>query len=182
MAVEVFIHKMSEHMASAEIVQWLAKEGDRVEKFQVIVEVMTDKVTAELEAPASGILKGIRPGAAEEGAQVPVGEVIAFIAEAGEAVPVLPPLPGHKPAEAVRTEGPAVLDPGQATPPRASIAAGAEGEGVRSTPAARHLARELGVEITRIRGTGPGGRVTEEDVRASASAAQPRNASRGHTF
>ena len=92
--MEVFIHKMTDHMESGRIVQWLAKESDRVERGQAIMEVETDKAVAELEAPASGILKGIRVGALA-GAEVPVGETIAFIAEPDEQVPVLPPLSSH---------------------------------------------------------------------------------------
>ena len=60
MAVEVYMPKMSDHMESGEIIQWLVSEGDHVEQGQPIVELMTDKVSAELEAPASGIVKGIR--------------------------------------------------------------------------------------------------------------------------
>lgn len=89
MPVEVFIHKMTDHMESGRIIQWLAKEGDRVEQHQVIMEVETDKAVAELESPASGILKGIRVGATP-GVEVPVGETIAFIVQPGEQVPVLP--------------------------------------------------------------------------------------------
>jgi dihydrolipoamide dehydrogenase len=60
MAVEVFMPKMSDHMENGEIIRWLVKEGDPVEEQQIIMELMTDKVVAELEAPASGVLKGIR--------------------------------------------------------------------------------------------------------------------------
>ena len=71
MAVEFYIAKMSDHMESAQILKWLVKEGDRVEQYQIILELMTDKVTAEVEAPATGLIKGIRPGAVD-GAEVPV--------------------------------------------------------------------------------------------------------------
>ena len=91
MPVEVFVHKMTDHMESGRIVRWLVKEGDRVEQNQAIMEVETDKAVAELESPASGILKGIRPGAVA-GADVPVGEPLAFITQPDEKVPVLPPL------------------------------------------------------------------------------------------
>lgn len=73
MAVELFIHKMSEHMQTARIVQWLVKEGETVQQFQILMEVETDKATAELESPASGVLKGIRPGVVD-GAEVEVGQ------------------------------------------------------------------------------------------------------------
>ena len=92
MAVEVFVSKMTDFMEEAVIRSWLVKEGDHVDEGQPIMEVETDKALAELEAPATGYLKGIRRGA-EEGATVPVGETIAYIAETpDEAIDPLPPL------------------------------------------------------------------------------------------
>jgi len=153
MASEVFIYKMSEHMESAQILAWLVREGERVEEGQPLLEVMTDKVSAELASPASGILKGIRPGTIA-GAQVAVGEIVAFIADPGEEVPMLPPLGGlDTPHQMAGPEAaPAEVEPGI----------------VRSTPIARRIARELNVDIARITGTGPNGRVTEQDVQAYA--------------
>jgi pyruvate dehydrogenase E2 component (dihydrolipoamide acetyltransferase) len=155
-------------MEVGEIIRWLVKEGDRVEAGQVLMEVMTDKVVAELEAPASGILKGIRAGA-EDGAIVAVGETFAFIAEPGEPVPALPPLGPTGPKEAKE----AALPP---TPPAESSAPSeysAELGQVRATPVARRMAKELGVDLALVKGTGPDGRIKEEDVRAFADARQP---------
>lgn len=158
MPVEVFIHKMTDHMESGRIVQWLAKEGDRVEQHQVIMEVETDKAVAELESPAGGILKGIRAGVTP-GVEVPVGETIAFIAEPGEQVPVLPPLAS---AEAQK--------PGRDTLPEASATqAEIMRSQVRSSPAVRRIARELGVDLGSVTGTGPEGKIIEADVRVAAS-------------
>ena len=186
MAVELFIHKMSEHMQTARIVQWLVKEGETVQQFQILMEVETDKATAELESPASGVLKGVRPGAVD-GAEVEVGQVIAYIAAPDEAVPDLVPL-------AMSTSGAVeavskVLPPppsgegqGEVLPPLPSgegqggflpplpVGEG-RGEGLRATPVARRVAKELGVDLSRVRGTGPEGRIKEEDVRAYAEAA-----------
>jgi pyruvate/2-oxoglutarate dehydrogenase complex dihydrolipoamide acyltransferase (E2) component len=127
MATEFFIHKMSEHMESAKIIRWLVQEGDPIQQYQIIMEVETDKVAAEIEAPAAGILKGVRAGAVD-GADVPVGETIAFIAQPDEVVPVLPPLglagsaspiePPPPPSPA----SPAAAEPG-AVKPRLSHAA-----------------------------------------------------------
>ncbi|MEW5816489.1 MAG: biotin/lipoyl-containing protein [Spirochaetota bacterium] len=91
MATEVFLPKMTDHMDSGEIVKWLVREGDWVEKGQTILEVMTDKAVVEVEAPASGVVKGIRSGV-DDGTSVPVGEMIAFIAAPEEEVPLLPPV------------------------------------------------------------------------------------------
>ena len=157
MPVEVFIHKMTDHMESGRIVQWLAKEGDRVERRQPIMEVETDKAVAELESPASGTLKGIRAGA-QPGAEVPVGETIAFIAESDEQVPVLPPLTatGTQTSSIVATS---ISSPqGEILRPQ-----------VRTSPAVRRIARELCVDINLVPGTAADGKITEADVRAFSS-------------
>ena len=185
-AVEVYIPKMSDHMEAGEVIRWLAGEGDRVEEGQPILELMTDKVVAELPAPASGLLKGVRAGAGD-GAVVRVGETIAFIAAPGEAVPTLPPLSQPKdgtPDSRAARRQPRSGAPGQ-PPSRAPVAvappspAGAEPGKVRATPAARAAARALGVDLALVTGTGPEGRIREEDVQAFAAAAgeQPTAAS-----
>jgi pyruvate dehydrogenase E2 component (dihydrolipoamide acetyltransferase) len=92
MATDVFIPKMTDFMEEGTIVSWLVAEGDHVEAGQPILEIETDKATAEMEAPAAGFLAGIRPGVAV-GAVVPVGETIAYIIDTlDEAVVPLPPL------------------------------------------------------------------------------------------
>ena len=168
---EVFVPKMTDHMEAAQVLQWLVAEGDRVEARQPILEVMTDKVAAEIEAPSAGVLKGIRPGL-EPGAVVPVGETIAFVAQPDEDVPSLPPLqpsgvatpPGDKSAPAASVAEPASVEQGK----------------VRATPAARAAARRLGVDISGVKGTGPAGRISEEDVRnfAASSHGAPTEAAR----
>ncbi len=142
MAIEVFIPKMSDHMESGEIIEWLVQEGDAVEAGQGIVEIMTDKATAEIESPASGIVKAIRPGA-ERGAVLPVGETIAVIAEKDEEVFGLPP---YQPGGAAGNK--------RVSEDRVSAA----------TPVARRTADQLGIDIGEIRGSGPGGRIQKEDV------------------
>ena len=161
MAVEVFMPKMSDHMEAGEVVGWLVEEGDRVEKGQAIVEVLTDKAVAELEALASGVLKGIRIGT-EAGVIVPVGETMAFIAEPNEEVPALPPLVSAKIKQAQERM--------RSSPPTShpASAKAAEPDGVRATPVARRVARELMIDLALVEGTGPGGRIREKDVRAFA--------------
>ena len=154
MPVEVFIHKMTDHMESGRIIQWLVKEGDHVQQRQPIMEVETDKAVAELESPANGVLKGIRTGA-QPGAEVPVGETIAFIAETDEQVPVLPPLG----ASTTQTES-------NATTLRPADQDESVRAQVRSSPAVRRIARELGIDINLVTGTGPEGKITETDVRS----------------
>jgi pyruvate dehydrogenase E2 component (dihydrolipoamide acetyltransferase) len=159
--VEVFVHKMTDHMESGRIIQWLVKEGERVEQHQAIMEVETDKAVAELESPASGILKGIRPGAVE-GARVPVGETLAFIAQPDEQVPALPPLPS------VSTE--TAIEAGGTRTAAAATQAQVVTRQVRATPAVRRIARELGINLDLVTGTGPDGKISEEDVRSFAAA------------
>ena len=92
MAVEVFIPKMTDFMEEGTIIAWLVAEGDHVDEGQPLLEIETDKATAEMEAPATGYLVGIRPGAVP-GAVVPVGETIAYIAASpNELVEALPAL------------------------------------------------------------------------------------------
>jgi pyruvate dehydrogenase E2 component (dihydrolipoamide acetyltransferase) len=161
MAVEFYIHKMSEHMDSAEIIEWLVAEGQAVAAHQAIIEVMTDKFAVELEAPQAGILAGIRPGCGK-GAIVPVGEPIAYIVQPGERAPSLPPFGAPRAENATGAGAPA----GVAAPVNDP-----EGIGrVKSTPVARRMAKDLGVDIEQVRGSGPGGRVIEADIRAFAAA------------
>ena len=102
MAVEVFVPKMTDFMEEGTIQAWLVAEGDRVEEGQPILELETDKAVSELEAPASGYLKGIRAGAVP-GTTIPVGETIAFIVDSPEEpVEELPPVSGP----ASRVHGP----------------------------------------------------------------------------
>jgi pyruvate dehydrogenase E2 component (dihydrolipoamide acetyltransferase) len=159
MAVEIFVHKMTEHMETAKILGWLVREGDAVTAGQAILEVETDKAVVELESPASGVIKGIRPGT-EAGAEVKVGETLAFVAEAQESVPVLPALVSVsvQPPSQVPETAPGGL---KATPT------------VRATPVARRVAKELGVDLSNVKGTGQEGRIGEEDVRAFAARGAP---------
>ena len=92
MATDVFVAKMTDFMEEGVLVAWLVNEGDAVTEGQPILELETDKAIAELEAPASGFLKGIRPGA-DPGATIPVGETIAYIvSDLGEDIEPLPPI------------------------------------------------------------------------------------------
>ncbi len=154
MEIELRLPDVGEGIAEGEIVRWLVAEGDRVAEDDLLVEVLTDKADVEIPSPVAGTLVRI---VAQPGQVVPVGGVMAILevsAEAGS------PTGGP-------TEGPAPNGPTGPTPP-ASSPAGRRGGDVLAVPAVRRLARELGVEISSVRGTGPDGRVTEQDVRAAA--------------
>ena len=154
MPVELYMPKMSDHMEKGRILKWLVEEGVQVEQGEPVLEVETDKVVAEVEAPASGILRGVR---AQADAEILVGEVIAFIARPGEDVPRLPPLAGQVPTTA---NSPAA--PKRGEPARRALA----------SPAARRLAKEHGLDLTTVPGTGPGGRVTVGDVQGALRSGQ----------
>jgi pyruvate dehydrogenase E2 component (dihydrolipoamide acetyltransferase) len=178
MPFEFRLPDIGEGIHEGEIVKWLVKEGDIVREDQPMVEVMTDKATVEIPAPRAGKILKLN---AKEGETVKVGSVLVIIEELGEAKPESQktppsapprhgegssPFPLREGGQGVRSEATATTV--AAPPPPSPMAAPAQR--VLATPATRKLARELGVDIAQIRGTGPGGRVTDEDVRRFAAA------------
>ncbi len=175
MATEIPMPQLGETVVEGTISKWLRKAGDKVEKFDPLVEIVTDKVTVELPSPVAGTLSEIK---VKEGETVKVGAILAVIEEVGGGA-----APVTAPSEA-RPE-PAAVGAGIAPSPGAQAPAAEEaeeGEGRRATPAVRRMARELNVDLNQIQGTGPGGRITREDVenfasqRAKAPAPQPAQA------
>jgi pyruvate dehydrogenase E2 component (dihydrolipoamide acetyltransferase) len=149
MATEVTIPKLGLTMTEAKIVEWLKTDGERVEQGEPLVVVMTAKVTCEIEAPATGVLHALaRPKEIRK-----VSEAIGFVLEPGEPVPEIEP-PTSRHATAKETVSGTDRMPVARDQPRE----------VRSSPAARRLARELEVGIARVQGTGRDGRITEKDV------------------
>lgn len=157
MVNRVLMPRMGSSMEQGKILRWLKKEGDRVEKGDMIAEIETEKVTIQIEAFASGFLRQI---VAPEGETVPVGGLIAVIAGADEPIP---PIEQLREGEAGPTPRPATeAEPARAAPAPAAVPAAPER--VAASPVARRLAEELGVDLTQVRGTGPGGRVVKEDI------------------
>jgi len=152
---EVILPRLGQGMESGTIVRWLKSEGEPVEKGEPLFELDTDKVTQEVEAEAAGVLLKI---AVAEG-EVPVGQTVAFIGSEGEDVPEVaaaaPTEEDAKPSEPERA-------PAQEAPQQAAIAS-ANGR-IKASPLARRMARERGIELSGIRGTGPDGRIVAEDV------------------
>jgi pyruvate dehydrogenase E2 component (dihydrolipoamide acetyltransferase) len=150
MTFEFRLPDIGEGVVEGEIVRWLVKEGDLLHEDQPMVEIMTDKATVEIPAPRAGrVAKRIFA----EGQICPVGKVLIVIDTDGDGA-------------AVAKAAPAVSAP--AVAPAASASAPANGtraSGVLATPATRRLARDLGVDISAVAGTGPAGRVTSDDVR-----------------
>jgi pyruvate dehydrogenase E2 component (dihydrolipoamide acetyltransferase) len=150
MAYEFKLPDIGEGMAEGEIVRWLVKEGDTLAQDQPMVEVMTDKATVEIATPRAGIVLERR---FQEGQRCPVGQVLIVIDTAG-AAPKTPEVSSKD-----RTPGPVSVGP----------AAGV----ALATPATRRLARELGVDLARLKGSGPGGQITAADVRAAGVGSAP---------
>ena len=188
MATEVKLPRLGQGMESGTIVKWLKSEGDQVEKGEPLYELDTDKVTQEVEAEASGVLLKI---AVSEG-EADVGTTIAVIGEQGEEVPELgnggAPQSAEKPAEAParepeRAEGRAASAAEQVAEAREPVQSDGAGARIKASPLARRIARERGIELGSLKGTGPEGRVVAEDVeRAAAGApAVPTGPVRGQT-
>jgi len=146
MATKVIMPKLGMAMTEGTVVEWLKLDGERVEEGEHIAVVMSEKITYEVEAPASGIL---RYAAAVEEVKA-VGEAIAYIAEPGEAIPELELVPPAPPPEVAAPPPPGIVAPSP----------------ILASPLARKLAKEHGVDLAEITGTGPGGRITEKDVLA----------------
>ena len=157
MATEVKLPRLGQGMESGTIVRWLKSEGDAVAKREPLYELDTDKVTQEVEAEADGILLKI---VVAEG-EVDVGTTVGVIGKEGEeftVAAVTAPAPAEAPAA---TPAPADL----AEPAHAPAASAAEADGrVKASPLARRIARERGIDLAGVSGTGPDGRVIAEDV------------------
>jgi pyruvate dehydrogenase E2 component (dihydrolipoamide acetyltransferase) len=169
MAFEFKFPDIGEGLTEGEIVRWLVKEGDEIKEGQPLVEVETDKALAEIPSPKTGVILKIM---AKEKEIVKVGQVIVVIGEKGEALAAPPPRPKSVGVvgelEEAPEEAPAVA--AKAEPIKPALVS----EQVLATPSVRALAKELGVDINNVQGTGPEGRVLEKDVRQFAeSKAKP---------
>jgi len=177
---DVVMPQMGESIAEGTIVRWIKKVGDRVDRDEPLFEISTDKVDAEIPSPSAGVLVEIR---AKEGETVPVDSVVAVIGEAGAAVaapapkaeaarPAPPPAPAAPvpPTPPPPAPAPAAPVPPAPPPPAAPVAAPAapagvaEGQKVKSSPLVRRIAKEHRVDLSRVAGSGLGGRVTKSDI------------------
>ena len=152
MATNVIMPSLGFDMTEGQLARWLKNEGDPVEKGQAIAEIETEKATVEIEAASSGILTRIFVQAGET---VPVGTVICVIAATGEEVVAVPAPPAPPPSAPV---------------PEAGEGTASSEARVKASPVARKMAEEAGLDLSRIKGTGPGGRVLERDVQAATAA------------
>ncbi|MBU2535730.1 MAG: 2-oxo acid dehydrogenase subunit E2 [Chloroflexi bacterium] len=161
MATEIKIPRVGMAVADATIIEWQFKEGDQVEERQVVVVIETEKVRTDVEAPANGFLHIMM----NEG-EAAAGQVIGMLAETKEELAkIQKEAPAGKAAESAAAE----TTKAETAPSEEAPAAGGE-ERIRVSPVARKLAEEHAVDITRVAGTGPGGRIVREDIEKAIAA------------
>lgn len=160
----IIMPKMGDAMEEGTLVRWLKHEGDTVQEGEPIAEIATDKATVEIEAPTSGVLRGIRVA---ENAVVPVNTPLAYILQEGES------LPAESDGKASGAVQPTAAAPQPAPAPTAVAAAPQPApapingeERILASPLARKIAAEHGIDLRQVQGTGPKGRIVERDVLA----------------
>jgi pyruvate dehydrogenase E2 component (dihydrolipoamide acetyltransferase) len=167
MAVKVVMPRMGLTMEEGTVIRWHKGEGDAVEAGELLLEIETDKVTAEIEAKAGGFLGKILVG---EGITVPIGTPICYILKEGEPVPATSYQAAEAGEKAASKQKPDSVGAAGAVPEAASR--------LRASPAARRAARELGIDLKAVSGSGPKGRILETDVRRLWQTGQPARATR----
>jgi len=165
---EVIMPKMGDAMEEGTLLEWLKKDGDKVQSGEIIGTIQTDKATLELESPGSGVLSGILVSSGET---VPVGQPIAALLKAGEA------LPGGWGSKSGGAKSPSEAKPSKQEEPKNGNGTPTESSAssrVKATPLARRIAEELGVDLASVKGSGPEGRIVEKDVRTAQPSAPQR--------
>ena len=163
MATSVVMPALEMAQETGKLVSWKKRDGEAVKKGEILLEIETDKAVVEIEAQVDGTLGGITAG---EGDVVPVGHTIAWLLKAGEAVPA--PTAQAQTGRKMDSPASAKASAGEAAPAAPVSIAGA-----RISPKARKLAREHGVDIARITGSGPGGEILADDIMKAAAGGPP---------
>ncbi len=176
MAVDIVMPQMGESIFEGTITKWLKKPGDKVERDEPLFEISTDKVDAEIPSPSAGVLKEIKVG---EGQTVPIQTIVGVIDAVGSAAaapaPATAAAPAPAPAKAPAAAAPAPAAPKPAAPaPATPVAAapalassGSTGERIHSSPLVRRMAKEHGIDLSTVEGTGAGGRISKQDIEAA---------------
>ena len=164
MAFSVVMPALEMAQETGKLIAWRKKEGDRVSKGEPLLEIETDKAVVEVEAPADGVLAGIK---ASEGAEIPVGQTIAWIVAPGEQ----PPAETTSLAPAARATSQPKSEPSHAA--LAPSASASSAVSARISPKARRLAKELGVDIAAVHGSGLAGEILASDVQSTAAKPAP---------
>ena len=169
MPINVTMPRLSDTMEQGTVVKWHVKVGDKVTSGQVIADIETDKATMEQAVFDDGLIARL---VCPEGKQVKVGEVIAVLAEEGESVDAAASAPSASPAP--RAAAPAAVAPASPAAPAREIVADVkatevrDADRVRVSPVARRMASEMGVDLSQVKGSGPGGRVIKRDIALAA--------------
>jgi len=161
MAISVVMPALEMAQENGKLLAWRKKEGESVRKGEPLLEIETDKAVVEIEAPGDGVLVGVT---AEVGAVVPVGETIAWLVAPGEKPPAKSTMTAAPTARATTVTPSAA----SSKPTQEKTAAATPSATAQISPKARRLAKELGVDISQVRGTGPDGTITAEDVQGFA--------------
>ena len=182
MAVDIVMPQMGESIFEGTITKWLKKPGDKVERDEPLFEISTDKVDAEIPSPSAGVLKEIKVG---EGQTVPIQTIVGVIDAAGSAAvssapapaKTAAPAPTGTPAKAPAAAAPIAAPPRPAppAPPPAAVAApssssSSTSERIHSSPLVRRMAKEHGIDLATVAGTGAGGRISKQDIEAVIAA------------
>jgi len=178
MAVDIVMPQMGESIFEGTITKWLKKPGDKVERDEPLFEISTDKVDAEIPSPSAGVLKEIKVG---EGQTVPIQTVVGVIDAAGSAAASSAPVPAKTAASpsapakapAAAATAPAISRPAAPTltaAPVAAASASSSSERIHSSPLVRRMAKEHGIDLSTIEGTGAGGRISKQDIEAVIAA------------
>ncbi len=168
MAVDIVMPQMGESIFEGTITKWLKKPGDKVERDEPLFEISTDKVDAEIPSPSAGVLKEIKVG---EGQTVPIQTVVGVIEAAGSAAAAPTPTPAKAEAPAA-AKAPAAAAPAPALAPKPAAPAaplasiGSTSERIHSSPLVRRMAKEHGIDLSTVQGTGVGGRISKQDIEA----------------
>ena len=180
MAADVVMPQMGESIFEGTITKWLKKPGDKVERDEPLFEISTDKVDAEIPSPSAGVLKEIK---FKEGQTVPINTVVATIEAAGSAATAPAPAaasapapakaeapkaaPAPAPQPAASKPGPVPVPSAPAQTAAAAAAPAKEGTRIHSSPLVRRMAKEHGIDLSTVPGTGAGGRISKQDIEAA---------------
>ena len=176
MATPVRVPALAQTSDELRLTAWLKTEGEQVTEGEPLFEAETDKAELEVEATASGTLLRCL---ARPGETVSIGTVVAWIGQPGEDIPQA--VPGVPDAAATARRVPATVSPSPGVASPASVSATDSSSRLPATPAARALARERGIDLAQVTGSGPGGRIERRDVLAALDSTSPRRADEGTT-
>jgi 2-oxoglutarate dehydrogenase E2 component (dihydrolipoamide succinyltransferase) len=183
MAVDIVMPQMGESIFEGTITKWLKKPGDKVERDEPLFEISTDKVDAEIPSPSAGVLKEIKVG---EGQTVPIQTVVGVIDAAGASAAAPAPAPAKSqapapakaPVSATPPPAPTPVSRPPAAPAPVAVASAptvsapsSSGERIHSSPLVRRMAKEHGIDLSSVAGTGAGGRISKQDIEAVIAAA-----------